>query len=57
MSVTYPKGEPIVWNCVKDHIINEKEGYIDIGLSGFDYKSFSKMRVGGLERDYTGILI
>ena len=27
VSVSYPKGGAIVWTCVKDHIINEKEGY------------------------------
>ena len=40
VSVPHPKGRAIVWNCVKDHIIDEKEDYKDIGLHGFDYKSF-----------------
>ena len=38
MSVPYPKVGVIVWTCVKDHIINEKEDCKDIGLRGFDYK-------------------
>ena len=40
VSVPYPKGENIVWNCVKDNIINGKYQYTFIGLSGFDYKLF-----------------
>ena len=27
VSVPNPKGGTIVWTCVKDHIINEKEDY------------------------------
>ena len=38
MSVPNPKGGAIFWTCVKDHIIDEKEDYKDIGLRGFDYK-------------------
>ena len=38
--VLHPRGGSIVWNCVKDHIINEKEDRKDIGLRGFDYKLF-----------------
>ena len=30
------------WTCVKDHIIDEKEEYKYIGLSGFDYKLFEE---------------
>ena len=40
VSVTHPKGGEIVWTCIKDNIIHEKEGYKDIGLCGFDYKLF-----------------
>ena len=40
VSVPHLKGGKIFWTCVKDHIIHEKEDYKDIGLSGFDYKSF-----------------
>ena len=35
--VTHTKGGTIVWTCVKDHIIDEKEDYKEIGLRGFDY--------------------
>ena len=28
--------------CVKDHIIDEKEDYKDIGLIGFDYTLFGE---------------
>ena len=47
MSVKHPKGGAIVWNCVKDHIIDEKEDYKNIGLSGFDYKLFVEEEGGG----------
>ena len=40
MSVPHQKGEGIVWASVKSHIINEKEQYKTIGISGFDYKVF-----------------
>ena len=42
MSVTHPKGGTIVWTCVKDQVIDEKEDYKEIGLRGFDYKLFEK---------------
>ena len=42
MSVMHPKGGNIVWTCVKDNIIEEKEYYEAIGLCGFDYKSFEE---------------
>ena len=35
VSVPHPKWGTIVWTCVKDHIIDEKEAYKDIGLRGF----------------------
>ena len=47
MSVPHPKGGAIVWTCVKDHIIDEKEDYKDIGLRGFDYKLFEEEEGGG----------
>ena len=34
MSVPHPKGGGVVWTCVKDHIVDEKEDYKDIGLRG-----------------------
>ena len=42
VSVTHPKGGKIVWTCVKDHIIDKKEDYKEIGLRGFDYKLFEE---------------
>ena len=47
VSVPHPKGGAIVWTCVKDHIINEKENYKDIGLCGFDYKLSEEEEFGG----------
>ena len=47
MSVTNPKGGNIVWDCVKDHIIGEKEQREDIGIRGFDYKLFEEDEGGG----------
>ena len=40
VSVPHPKGGTIFFTCVKDHIINEKEDYKDIGQRGFDYTLF-----------------
>ena len=42
MSIPHPKGGSIVWTCVKDHIIDEKEQNKAIGLCGFDYKLFEE---------------
>ena len=42
VSVPHPKGGAVVWTCVEDDIIDEKEDYKYIGLSGFDYKLFEK---------------
>ena len=42
VSVPHPKGGAIVWTFVKDHIIDEKEYYKDIGLRGFDHKVFEE---------------
>ena len=36
--IIHPKGGNIVWTCVKDNIVKEKEAYKAIGLRGFDYK-------------------
>ena len=47
MSVPYPKGGSNFWTCVKDHTINEKDYYKDIGLCGFDYKLFEEEEGGG----------
>ena len=45
--VPHPKGENIVWNCVKDHITNEKDQYKAIVLCGFEYKLFEEEEAGG----------
>ena len=50
MSVPHPKGGAIVWTCVKDHIIDEKEDYKDIGLRGSDYKLFEEEEGGGTRK-------
>ena len=47
VSVPHPKGGKVVWACVKDHIIDEKEDYKAIGLSGFYYKLFEEEDGGG----------
>ena len=47
MSVPHTKGGAIVWTCVKDHIIDEKENHKEIGLHGFDYKLFEEEEGGG----------
>ena len=49
MSVTHPKGGNIVWTCVKDNIIEEKEDYEAIGIRGFDYKLYEEEEVGGIK--------
>ena len=46
MSIPHPKGVATFCTCVKDHIINEKDDYKDIGLRGFDYKLFDEEEVG-----------
>ena len=42
VSVPHPKGGAIILTCVKDHIINEKDDYKDIGLCGFYDKLFEE---------------
>ena len=39
---------------MKDHIIDEKEDYTDIGLRGFDYKSFEEEEGGGTRKGLDG---
>ena len=51
MSITHPKGRNIVWTCVKNNRIKEKEDYESIGLRGFDFKLFEGEEVKELERD------
>ena len=38
--VPHPKGRNIVWTCVGDNIVGEKEEYKFVGLRWFDYKIF-----------------
>ena len=52
MSVPHPKGGEIVWTCVKDHIINGKEDYKDIGIHGFDYKLLEEEEGGGTRKGF-----
>ena len=47
VSVPHPKGGKIVWTCVKDHVIEEKDDYKEIGLRGFDYSLFEEKEGGG----------
>ena len=47
MAVPHLKGGDLVWTCVKDHIIYEKEKYEAIGICGFDYKLFEEDEGGG----------
>ena len=35
VKLTPTKGENIVWNCVEDNVIKEKEDYKVIGIYGF----------------------
>ena len=54
MLVSHPKGGSIVWTCVKNHIIDEKEDYKDIEIRGFDYKSFEEEEGGGTRKGLYG---
>ena len=47
MSFLHPKGGNIVWTCVRDHIMEEKDNCEAIGLRGFDYKLFEEEEGGG----------
>ena len=50
MSVPHPKEGSIVWTCVNDHSIDEKEDYKYIRLRGFDYKLSEEEEVVGYQR-------
>ena len=54
VSIQHPKGGNIVRTCVKDHIIDEKEKYKNIGLRGFDYKLFEEEEGGGTREGLYG---
>ena len=51
MSVPHPKVGNIVWNCMKENIIEEKKDYKTIRLLGFGCELFEEEKGGGLERD------
>ena len=40
VEVPHPKGGKIIWTCVDDNIIEEKEENREIGLIGFNYTLF-----------------
>ena len=42
VSVPHTKWGTIVLTCVKDHVIDKKEDYKEIGLRGFDYSLFEE---------------
>ena len=50
MYVPHLKGGGIVWTCVKDNIIKEKEDCKYIGLCGFYYTLFEEEEGGGGSR-------
>ena len=54
VSVPHPKGGKIVWTCVKDHVIEEKEDYKEIRLRGFDYSLFEEKEGGGKREGLDG---
>ena len=54
MSVPHSKGGTNVWTCVKDHVIDEKKDYKDIGLRGFNYKLFEEEEGGGKQEGLDG---
>ena len=56
VSVPHLKGGAIVWTCVKDHIIDEREDYKDIVPRGFDYKLFDEDKVGRTREGLDGCL-
>ena len=50
--ILYPKGGGgVIYTCVKDDVVREKEQYKSIGLHGFDYKLFEEEEgTWGVER-------
>ena len=52
--IPHPKGGNIVFTCVNDNIIDEKEKYEAIGLRGFDYKLFEEEEGGGTREGLYG---
>ena len=51
VAVTHPKGENIVWTCVEDNIMWEKEDCRAIGLHGLDINYLKKRVCGGVIRN------
>ena len=54
VSVPHPKGGKIAWTCVKDHVIEEKEEYKEIGICGFNYSLFEEKKGGGKQEGLDG---
>ena len=54
VSIPHPKGENIVWTCVKDNITQYKKDFKAIGLSGFGYKLFEEEEYGGIQEELDG---
>ena len=54
VSFPYPKGGTIVWTSMKDHVIEKKEDYKEIGLHGFDYSLFEENEGGGKREGLDG---
>ena len=50
-------GGGIVWNCVKDHISMKRRTKKILDYMDLIINYLRKRGVGGLDRDYTGILI
>ena len=42
MEVRHTKGGNIIWNCVEDIVIEEKENYKSIGIYGSGYNLFGE---------------
>ena len=42
LAVPHPKRGGIVWTCVEDNVVGEKEEYKAIELRGFYYKLFQE---------------
>ena len=40
-------GKKFLWGVVEDYIVEEGKEHDDIGLRGFDFNLFTKMRGGG----------
>ena len=54
MSIPQKKGGRIIFTCVKDNIIEEKNQYKAIGLCGFGYKLFEEEGISGVREELDG---